>query len=106
MQQIFMTGFSACIGLVRGDLHQHQIENNSRSYLVVVGTTTVCSLLVIPTLARISHCRPRNDPGHDAAPRPAKSLQPQGGSCGARPAAVHAPMLARRPHWPLVQRVA
>src|SRR4029078_737651 len=57
MRQIFMTGFSACIGLVPAALSTGIGSQVQRPLAcVIVGgmlLSPICSLLVIPTLARI-----------------------------------------------------
>ena len=58
MRQIFMTGFSACIGLVPAALSTgigSQVQQPLAC--VIVGgmlLSPICSLLVIPTLARLT----------------------------------------------------
>jgi cobalt-zinc-cadmium resistance protein CzcA len=58
MRQIFMTGFSACIGLVPAAISTgigSQVQQPLAC--VIVGgmlLSPICSLLVIPTLARLT----------------------------------------------------
>src|SRR5207247_10285325 len=84
MRQIFMTGFSACIGLVPAAISTgigSQVQQPLAC--VIVGgmlLSPICSLLVIPTLARIfMPYLPGTSPGHETPPLPAagESLQPQ-----------------------------
>jgi heavy metal efflux system protein len=76
MRQIFMTGFSACIGLVPAAISTgigSQVQQPLAC--VIVGgmlLSPICSLLVIPTLARIfMPYIPGTSPGHETAPVPA-----------------------------------
>jgi cobalt-zinc-cadmium resistance protein CzcA len=84
MRQIFMTGFSACIGLVPAAISTgigSQVQQPLAC--VVVGgmlLSPICSLLVIPTLARIfMPYVPGTSPGHETPPLPVagENLQPQ-----------------------------
>src|SRR5262249_35068409 len=72
MRQIFMTGLSACIGLVPAAVSTgigSQVQQPLAC--VIVGgmlLSPVCSLLVIPTLARIfMPFVPRSSAGHETA---------------------------------------
>jgi cobalt-zinc-cadmium resistance protein CzcA len=76
MRQIFMTGLSACIGLVPAAVSTgigSQVQQPLAS--VIVGgmlLSPICSLLVIPTLARMFMPYVRGtSPGHETAPEPA-----------------------------------
>jgi heavy metal efflux system protein len=76
MRQIFMTGLSACIGLVPAAV-SNGIGSQVQQPLacVIVGgmlLSPFCSLLVIPTLARLFMPRPkREDEPAEAEPEPA-----------------------------------
>jgi cobalt-zinc-cadmium resistance protein CzcA len=81
MRQIFMTGLSACIGLVPAAMSQGigaQVQQPLAC--VIVGgmlLSPICSLLVIPTLARIfMPYVPGTIPGHETPPLP-EGQQPQ-----------------------------
>ena len=70
MRQIFMTGLSACIGLVPAAL-SNGIGSQVQQPLacVIVGgmlLSPICSLLVIPTFARIF--MPNRKSTHEASP--------------------------------------
>jgi cobalt-zinc-cadmium resistance protein CzcA len=76
MRQIFMTGLSACIGLVPAAVSTgigSQVQQPLAC--VIVGgmlLSPICSLLVIPTLARMFMPYVRGtSPGHETAPEPA-----------------------------------
>lgn len=76
MRQVFMTGFSACIGLVPAAISTgigSQVQQPLAC--VVVGgmlLSPICSLLVIPTVARIfMPYIPGTSPGHETAAVPA-----------------------------------
>jgi cobalt-zinc-cadmium resistance protein CzcA len=76
MRQVFMTGLSACIGLVPAAISTgigSQVQQPLAC--VVVGgmlLSPICSLLVIPTVARIfMPYVPRTGPGHETAMVPA-----------------------------------
>jgi cobalt-zinc-cadmium resistance protein CzcA len=87
MRQVFMTGLSACIGLVPAALSTgigSQVQQPLAC--VIVGgmlLSPICSLLVIPTLARIfMPYVPGSSPGHEtpavAEPGDKRELQPAG----------------------------
>jgi cobalt-zinc-cadmium resistance protein CzcA len=110
MRQIFMTGFSACIGLVPaaistgiGSQVQQPLACRRRRHAAL----PICSLLVIPTLARIfMPYVPGTSPGHEDAATPGSRRKPAtsgrraltGRSSPARFACTVT--LARRPHRP------
>jgi cobalt-zinc-cadmium resistance protein CzcA len=79
MRQIFMTGLSACIGLVPAALSTGigaQVQQPLAC--VVVGgmlLSPICSLLVIPTLARIVMPERAQQPASPAAARSAKAME-------------------------------
>ena len=84
MRQIFMTGLSACIGLVPAALSTSigaQVQQPLAC--VIVGgmlLSPICSLLVIPTLARIfMPYVPGTSPGHETPllPETGEGLQTQ-----------------------------
>src|SRR5207247_2874359 len=84
MRQIFMTGLSACIGLVPAAISTgigSQVQQPLAC--VIVGgmlLSPICSLLMVPTLARLFMPYVRGtSPGHETPPLPAagESLQPQ-----------------------------
>jgi cobalt-zinc-cadmium resistance protein CzcA len=85
MRQVFMTGLSACIGLVPAAISTgigSQVQQPLAC--VIVGgmlLSPICSLLVIPTLARIfMPYVPGSSPGHETPPVPEpddkRALQP------------------------------
>jgi cobalt-zinc-cadmium resistance protein CzcA len=87
MRQVFMTGLSACIGLVPAAISTgigSQVQQPLAC--VIVGgmlLSPICSLLVIPTLARIfMPYIPGSSPGHEtppvAEPGEKRELQPAG----------------------------
>jgi heavy metal efflux system protein len=86
MRQIFMTGLSACIGLVPAAISTgigSQVQQPLAC--VIVGgmlLSPFCSLLVIPTLARLfMPYVPGTSPGHETPPTPqtaATDMQPAG----------------------------
>ena len=76
MRQIFMTGLSACIGLVPAAVSTGIGSQVQRPLAcVIVGgmlLSPICSLLVIPTLARIfMPYIPGTSPGHETPAVPA-----------------------------------
>jgi cobalt-zinc-cadmium resistance protein CzcA len=80
MRQIFMTGFSACIGLVPAALSTgigSQVQQPLAC--VIVGgmlLSPICSLLVIPTFARLAMPNVRHaDPGHPTQRKRARAAQ-------------------------------
>jgi cobalt-zinc-cadmium resistance protein CzcA len=83
MRQVFMTGLSACIGLVPAALSTgigSQVQQPLAC--VIVGgmlLSPICSLLVIPTLARLFLPYVPASPGHETPPAdaPAAQHQPQ-----------------------------
>jgi cobalt-zinc-cadmium resistance protein CzcA len=75
MRQVFMTGFSACIGLVPAAISTGIGSQVQRPLAcVIVGgmlLSPICSLLVIPTLSRIfMPYVPGTSPGHETPPVP------------------------------------
>jgi cobalt-zinc-cadmium resistance protein CzcA len=86
MRQVFMTGLSACIGLVPAAISTgigSQVQQPLAC--VIVGgmlLSPICSLLVIPTLARIfMPYIPGSSPGHETPvgePGEKRELQPAG----------------------------
>jgi cobalt-zinc-cadmium resistance protein CzcA len=83
MRQVFMTGLSACIGLVPAAISTgigSQVQQPLAC--VIVGgmlLSPICSLLVIPTLARLLLPYVPASPGHETphAVEPAAQHQPQ-----------------------------
>ncbi len=82
MRQIFMTGLSACIGLVPAAISTgigSQVQQPLAC--VIVGgmlLSPICSLLVIPTLARLfMPYVPGTSPGHETPVEPAPGEQQQ-----------------------------
>jgi cobalt-zinc-cadmium resistance protein CzcA len=75
MRQVFMTGFSACIGLVPAAISTGIGSQVQRPLAcVIVGgmlLSPICSLLVIPTLSRVfMPYVPGTSPGHETPPVP------------------------------------